>query len=73
MLSELGQDADIMCPSSSELGGGLRLGGDSASSELGCGVRDDGSQAGEHGTDDGSGSGVVSPGGCEYTGGWINK
>jgi hypothetical protein len=73
-LSELGQHADIMCPSSKELGGGLGLGGDSASSKLGCGVRDDGSQAGEHGTDDDSGIGVVSPGECEYTeGGWINK
>ena len=40
------------------LGGGLGLGRDSASSELGCGVRDDGSQAGEDGRD-GSGIGVV--------------
>ena len=70
MLPEL--DDGVTCPSSKVLGGGVGLGRDSALSELGCGVREDGSQAGEDGRE-GSGIGVALPGEWEYTeGGWIN-
>ena len=65
-------DDDRMGGSSKLLGGGSGLGRDSVFSELGCGVRDDGSQAGEDGKD-GSGIGVALPGEWENTeGGWID-
>jgi len=72
LLPELVGDDGVTCPSSKVLGGGVGLRGDSALSELGCGMREDGSQAGEDGRD-GSGIGVALPGEWEYTkGGWIN-
>lgn len=54
--------------------GELGLARDSALSKFGCGVRDDGSQAGEDGGEsDDSGTGVALPGGWKSKeSGWIN-